>query len=657
MSSVQALLLTFSGAELLNPCVFSYSIRMFESPFAFALLLCGVGYGRKGRAYLERYNQWLDRARHSLSAEELEQRKAAAELAAETLTLSPKLLPPAMDVRGSYMPHVPHRSPREQHVLASRTHRQIPLDSLIGEIVSPRHVSEVVASYRYPDVTAFLRSCSESGHWLAALRVSNEREALRALSSAVVTPLVNSGRSRYSDRVNSAISHVSVAQELAARRRMTATEDNEHASSDDIGYTIKALIQANKKPELVRYFARYREVPLNPGVYAALLDFFAHDRRGSISVITALRDCGVEFLESANEDEAALMRAYLRTVAHFDWIEALRFYQFDLCNNIKEQAASEGRMRFSTPSTVGKSPLQADAYCALFKGVARGSPYPVAEGLYFDILRRAPKDVPEILLAGLTTASGLRLAFDYLAPSKLTPQRSIQSEWEIAFHLLDQCPTPVRVQHATSAILTLAPHRWRGILERLDSLGSRGGTQQEWLIALRGPVLVHQQWQLALTLAQRQLALKSHFAHVPALIGVVAARGPTHNNQRWHLALQLCTRLFTMRHTSPSTDELSLSVHASVHCAKWSSALFWIERAHAKGMRFSSQTYDAAFVGCAYVNQWESTLRVLSGMAKVNGSCTEVGLRSVFESTVGSTDERSAAVLQILDTESATWVE
>jgi hypothetical protein len=59
-------------------------------------------------------------------------------------------------------------------------------------------------------------------------------------------------------------------------------------------------------------------------------------------------------------------------------------------------------------------------------------------------------------------------------------------------------------------------------------------------------------------------------------------------------------------------------------------ALFWVERAHARGMRFHPSIYDAAFSASGNT-KWAASLRAFSGMAQVGGTCTEAGVRALLK--------------------------
>lgn len=99
-------------------------------------------------------------------------------------------------------------------------------------------------------------------------------------------------------------------------------------------------------------------------------------------------------------------------------------------------------------------------------------------------------------------------------------------------------------------------------------------------------------WQLAMSMAQQCLKAKT-FEPVGPLAATVAQSG------KWNAALRLGTQLFALRRAPPTAHELSLCVHSSLWSGKWSSALFWVERAHSRGLKFESSVYDAAFAAAS----------------------------------------------------------
>ena len=162
-------------------------------------------------------------------------------------------------------------------------------------------------------------------------------------------------------------------------------------------------------------------------------------------------------------------------------------------------------------------------------------------------------------------------------------------------------------------------------------------------VALHQGALGRQGWVAALGLASALVA-KRQFVAVPSLAAVLV------RHARWGdalrlLTLSLCNRSSTATSRSsdevddwvgpshqqhPTAHELATCAFASQQVGKWSSALFWVERAHSHSYRFPSALYDELLAGAARRVSWEDTLHAVLSMKEAGGMVSDTGVESLL---------------------------
>ncbi|KAL7700020.1 hypothetical protein N2W54_004520 [Lotmaria passim] len=133
----------------------------------------------------------------------------------------------------------------------------------------------------------------------------------------------------------------------------------------------------------------------------------------------------------------------------------------------------------------------------------------------------------------------------------------------------------------------------------------------------------HASWRLATQFLAVMLRRKC-FAIVPGIARHVARQG------QWATAAKSMAIYLSNQRAAMTVAEATLCVEASVHAGQWSSALFWVERAHAAGLALSPPTYDLV-LGASRHCQFEEAERVMTTMHDVGASCSERGVIDFIE--------------------------
>lgn len=128
----------------------------------------------------------------------------------------------------------------------------------------------------------------------------------------------------------------------------------------------------------------------------------------------------------------------------------------------------------------------------------------------------------------------------------------------------------------------------------------------------------HATWGLALQFLTVMLRRKC-FNVVPGIAAHLARHG------QWQMAVRSMAVYLSNQRAAMTTEEAKLCIEASVHAGQWASALFWVERAHAKGLALAPSTYDLV-LGVSRHCTFETAERVMTRMHDVGASCSEQGI-------------------------------
>lgn len=286
-----------------------------------------------------------------------------------------------------------------------------------------------------------------------------------------------------------------------------------------------------------------------------------------------------------------------------------------------------------------------------------------------DMLRTEPGAAPDVLLQGLWTEQGRRLATEYLARLEGNTSTDPWRTWstagglqgmteprpvgQLAFDLYKRKPSAMNMNSLLKIVMTASlaePVSGAGVTHprtagrrslpydpALAAVASNGSPE---LLALfrRVPLEAREvdaavlarsltehraSWAVAAQFMSAMIQRK-RFAVVPALAHHLARHG------QWATVARAMAVYLSNQRSAMTVPEVQLCIEATVRSGRWSSALFWVERAHGKGLALPSESYDAALSISKHC-QWDASVRVLKTMHEVGGVCTERGVLSVLE--------------------------
>jgi hypothetical protein len=380
----------------------------------------------------------------------------------------------------------------------------------------------------------------------------------------------------------------------------------------DANSVVNSLLDAGRRHHAASLFVeKYAEVPLPAATAARVLRAF--DGTDMPTAQKLLRHVQNKHLVADPE----LSSAMLELTSSTDWKAALRLF-----------------------STVGMSTTSCcGAFQALCRNVAqRHDGAEVVDTVLETLLDNIERKYPREYVPSLVTV----LDYSTVLPRLRVAARGHDGQcWELALRAATLHPSvPAHVAVMNYLI------RNQKDPALIVSLAASSTSLETVLKSMAKPLHAHGAWRTAASLAMLGIT-KRHCEAIPTLTHTVAVNG------HWNLALKLCTQAFTIRRTPPTIQELGVCVHASVMAKRWAAALFWLERAHARGMRFKPALYDAAFSGTARA-KWVSSLRAYAGMAQVGGTCSEVGMRALL---TGQSEQRRADVALdvITSTDTIQW--
>jgi hypothetical protein len=421
-----------------------------------------------------------------------------------------------------------------------------------------------------------------------------------------------------------------------------------------------SLAGSGKRRLTLDYFDRYGlSVELQPSTYALLFEVILdkHEAPYAHKLMQAIERHKVNKTVELNQSA-------LKCLARVDWIKALSLYDSLRYHNPKASIVpcdlpSDNRYH-DVPPEVHRALLfsvvsaqQRHRSSGSIGGLPAGSDIPLSPtviALYHDMLSVAPKEIPVALLQILQYPEGRNLALRYLstaakqtaaaatAAPRTAPTQQLQS-WQIALKLFATDPNEETLERLSNYVLQHCPDKWRSVHEALllvPSLSDQLG------VAIAKQFHQARNWVLAAALA-KQLLARQKYAAVPLLASTVAQQG------RWAVAANVCGQLFARRQGVPTTQELTLCVHSSIQAGKWSSAMFWIERGHARGIRFPSSLYDAAFVANQQTS-WDASLSAFIRMRQTGSNCDESGIRAILQQAAAQDQtERALEILSLTD--------
>ncbi|CAJ1033979.1 hypothetical protein Q4I30_006643 [Leishmania utingensis] len=388
----------------------------------------------------------------------------------------------------------------------------------------------------------------------------------------------------------------------------------------------------------------------------------------------------------------AVYACCLTTTARFDYKQAIALYHAYMAAQRRQQVGSQRTLRRVLASSsllceagvvAAPAPLQLHyLYHVIIPLVVARDPAS-ADAYVADMLVNDPKAAPDVLLKCLGLRKGQELAWRYLdditssisgstVPEEVTKwvlaQRSIQCTEGapadvagLAIHLyrlrpsamnmntlLKLCAGPLDGREgpagkAASAdaskhesVAPASPANAASVCSELMRLASGRVVELTCLLhhmplqsQLDAAVLArtiteqHASWGLATQFLSVMLRRKC-FNVVPSLATHVARQG------QWATAATSMAIYLSNQRAAMTAKEAKLCVESCVHAGQWASALFWVERAHAKGVALGPSTYDLV-LGVSRHCSFEAAERVVMTMHAVGASCSEQGIFDFME--------------------------
>ncbi|EPY38373.1 hypothetical protein AGDE_05556 [Angomonas deanei] len=255
-----------------------------------------------------------------------------------------------------------------------------------------------------------------------------------------------------------------------------------------------------------------------------------------------------------------------------------------------------------------------------------------ADTLVQDMMHNDPGAAPDVYLRCLCLKPGRALARNYLA-NLFPDDTSITDEnvprmIELLYPLK---PTAMNLNSVVKLLTSGSPE----VPPCVKEWGSHTPLLKAWFrnVSLAHTADVH---IIARTIAESDASSRlaelfltammerKEFSVVPMLAMRVA------ENNKWALIAKSMSVYLSNQRANIKAKEVDLCVEASIHCGKWSSALFWVERAHAKQITLSHQTYEKA-LSCSKYCLWEESLRVVTSMSSPSKTCTAKGISYIVD--------------------------
>lgn len=458
---------------------------------------------------------------------------------------------------------------------------------------------------------------------------------------------------------------------LRATECLQRHREDRVARIEEVEATLQALILAQKRDVVLRVLEHQRDVPLSAETYGSLLQLFQSDpndhegsekggtgRQSNSALGVWLHLCRHIGSTPAHwEAHPVLLEPVLRFLTRTDPPRALTILSSLLptARNGSDGAADIATTTTTTAShaligcpSPGFSSLPMDAAVRLAGDAVSfvfGQEHYAAghgAGLRFFQATGGRYHAP-LLLRVLHTRQGEQLALA-AASRKVTSQCA---QWKLALDVAAAAPLtcPLTAEQFAHHLLRRAPRdsppdggtgdkaEMRSLQQRLSAsplTHSALGVLTAACTADAG----RSRWKVASVLLSA--CLRHHnYGGCLSLASVLSENG------QWAACLRGCSQLLALRRMPPpNREELSLCVHASVRSGQWASALFWIERAHSRGMRFAPNVYDDVFRSRCH--RWDASLRAFHTMSQVGGRCSSDGVRSLI---VNAADQASAATI------------
>ncbi|KAG5496203.1 hypothetical protein JKF63_02504 [Porcisia hertigi] len=382
----------------------------------------------------------------------------------------------------------------------------------------------------------------------------------------------------------------------------------------------------------------------------------------------------------------------LTTAARFDYNRAITLYHTYVETQRRQQMASQLTLRrvLASSSLLRETGVVAAPalpklhylYHIIIPLVVEHDPVS-ADRYVADMLANDAESAPDVLLKCLSFRKGEELAWGYLENITSSETNSTVADAVTRWVLSQK-----KAQHAggdTPDVADLALHLYQlrpsamnmntllklctgGVDARKEApltMSSAGATGHKRVTTVSSTNTAPMSSRLKLLASGRMAVLAHLLHHVPLqsnLDSTVLARTITEQHASWGLATQFlsvmlrrkCFNIVTTiashvarqgqwataanamaiylsnQRSAMTEAEAKLCIESCLHAGKWASALFWVERAHAKGLALGPSTYDLVLSASRHCN-FEAAERVLTTMEEVGASCSEQGILGFIE--------------------------
>eukprot|EP00796_Vickermania_ingenoplastis_P013284 gene13284-9125_t len=124
-------------------------------------------------------------------------------------------------------------------------------------------------------------------------------------------------------------------------------------------------------------------------------------------------------------------------------------------------------------------------------------------------------------------------------------------------------------------------------------------------------------WALA-SLFTNSMLQRQHYSVIPSLSRHLSRIG------KWSAAATAMTIYMSNRRSRFSPVEVGMCIEACMKSGRWSSALFWVDRASSAGVQLPPHVYDTVLRASDHVS-WDHTAKMLHSIRRVGGSWTDKG--------------------------------
>ncbi|RNF23807.1 uncharacterized protein Tco025E_02708 [Trypanosoma conorhini] len=397
---------------------------------------------------------------------------------------------------------------------------------------------------------------------------------------------------------------------------------------------LRTLLRAGETQRAIQcYLAHAKEFLVSDEVLVALFDACRQVEQNSLALYQAVKPFHDEWT-------LAVYACCLTVNAQFNWEEALHLYS--------EYLEKERQPRFTRlvasvmRSTDHKSSVnEVGSGVGSVKGQQLQFLYHVILPLvadrrvdrlqecYAHMLAREPESTVDVLLRCLHTPRGRELAAHWLKASVKNakdPPLIPDTVVDLATQLYSKKPNVMNLNSLLKVLMAQDPtmlpsHVGEKLQEYVRPLAM---TENDACVLARTLTGQSGHWKLA-THFMASMVARKQFGALPTLSFYVAKQG------RWLLASQAMTLCFSNR-AAVAPAEINLCIESSVLAGRWKSALFWMERAHSRGVRLPTAVYDDV-LGVTKHCSWVAALRALASMHEAGSASSEAGVLTVLEAT------------------------